>query len=74
MSNQQTKRRMVMRVTVKEFAAKQNLPPASANTVLTWLKSKGIVQLAGQMPKEPNTKGKAANIFEVPEGNVTITM
>jgi len=62
------------KVTVKEFAAKQNVAPATANTILSWLKSKGVVTLAGTAPKEPNTKGKAANIFEVPEGNVTITL
>jgi hypothetical protein len=64
-----------MKMTVKEFAKQQNVNHVTANAVLGFLRAKGLVSVVDTIKKmdvsgQP-TKGKAANIFEIPE---TVTL
>ncbi len=68
---------MSKRVTVKEFAEQQSVNHVTANAVLVFLRDKGLVQIVDKVHKqEANgqpTKGKAANVYEVPE-QVTLAL
>lgn len=53
-------------VTVKEFAESQRVDLNVANAILRWLTSEGAIKIVGQAERAPGARGKAADIFEVP--------
>lgn len=59
------------RVTVKEFAASQNVNHVTANAVLVFLRDKGVAKIVDKIHKPGEdgqpTKGKAANVYELPD-------
>lgn len=61
-----------MKVTVKEFAAKQGIEVLMAGAVLNFLKARGEATIV-ETRKPEGGKGKPSNVYEIPE-SVTITL
>lgn len=61
-----------MQYTTKEFADKTGVDQVVANSVLNFLVAKGQAQLMAEKRKTSTGKGRAANVYEVPD-TITIT-
>lgn len=68
---------MSKQMTVKQFAELHNLADATANSVLVFLREKGLVTVCGTVRKPSldgaPVKGKPANVYEIPD-QVTIDL
>ncbi len=58
------------RTTVREFAEKHEVTTIEANAFLNFLKHKGIAEVVDQVYANGGTKGRASNVFEIPNSLV----
>ena len=63
-----------MIVTAKEFSEKTGTTYAVASNALKFLVANGVVKDAGKKEKAEGVRGKASNLFDVPEGEVTVNL
>lgn len=61
-----------MQYTTKEFAEKTGVDQVVANSVLNFLVAKGQATLMAEKRKTSTGKGRAANVYEVPD-TITLT-
>lgn len=60
-----------MKVTAKEFAAKQGIDQLEAKAVLVFLVAKGQASLLDEKRKSDSGHGRSSAVYEVPE---TVTL